>query len=136
VREKALADASFLVALVRANDRHQAWASRQAKEFRTPWLTCEAALAETFYLVDSQGAQRVRALLRHGAIEVRFELAQQLHRVVDLLDKYADVPMSLADACLVRMSELTSDSIVLTTDSHFRTYRRNGRQVVPHLLPR
>lgn len=49
--------------------------------------------------------------------------------------KYADVPMSLADACLVRMTEVLPEPIVLTTDADFRVYRRHGRQVVPCVLP-
>jgi predicted nucleic acid-binding protein len=51
------------------------------------------------------------------------------------MDKYADVPMSLADACLVRMSETLSDSLILTLDTDFRVYRRHSRQVVPCLIP-
>lgn len=50
--------------------------------------------------------------------------------------RYADVPMSLADACLVRMSELSDDASVLTLDSDFRIYRRLGRQAIPLLTPR
>jgi len=50
--------------------------------------------------------------------------------------KYAGVPMSLADACLVRMTEVLPEPLVLTTDADFRIYRRHGRQVVPCVLPR
>ena len=50
--------------------------------------------------------------------------------------KYGDVPMSFADACLVRMSEVVADPLLLTTDSGFRVYRRHGRLVVPCVLPR
>jgi predicted nucleic acid-binding protein len=49
--------------------------------------------------------------------------------------KYRDVPMSLADACLVRMSEVYSNGTVFTLDSDFRVYRRNGRQAIPLLSP-
>jgi predicted nucleic acid-binding protein len=55
--------------------------------------------------------------------------------VVDLLDKYDDVPMSLADACLVRMTETLPDPLVLTTDADFRIYRRHSRRAVPCFLP-
>jgi len=41
--------------------------------------------------------------------------------------------MSLADACLVRMSELHADSPVLTLDDDFRIYRKNKRQAIPIL---
>ncbi|HNG34544.1 MAG TPA: pilus assembly protein, partial [Blastocatellia bacterium] len=55
--------------------------------------------------------------------------------VSKLLEKYADVPMSFADACLVRMSELYPDSAVFTLDSDFKIYRRNGRQAIPLIFP-
>jgi len=55
--------------------------------------------------------------------------------VLKLKQKYADVPMSLADACLVRMTELLSNSVILTTDADFRIYRRHSRQVVPCMAP-
>ena len=51
------------------------------------------------------------------------------------MQKYGDVPMSLADACLVRMTEILSNSLVLTTDAHFRIYRRHSRQVIPCAMP-
>jgi predicted nucleic acid-binding protein len=49
--------------------------------------------------------------------------------------KYADVPMSLADACLVRMTEVFAEPTLLTTDSDFRVYRRHSRHVVPCVTP-
>ena len=56
-------------------------------------------------------------------------------RVLDLMDRYSTVPMSLADACLVRMSETLAELVLLTTDTDFRLYRRHGRQVVPCAIP-
>jgi len=64
-----------------------------------------------------------------------FELARNVEPVVKLLEKYSDVPMSLADACLVRMTETLADPIILTTDEDFRVYRRHSSQVVPCLIP-
>lgn len=51
------------------------------------------------------------------------------------MQKYADVPMSLADACLVRMTKALSDSVILTTDADFLICRRHSRQVVPCMMP-
>ena len=51
------------------------------------------------------------------------------------MKKYRDVPMSLADACLVRMTEIVADPVILTTDSDFRLYRRHSRHVVPSVMP-
>lgn len=52
-----------------------------------------------------------------------------------LLKKYRDVPMDFADACLVRMTELSADCLVWTTDSDFAVYRRHGRKTIPLLIP-
>lgn len=65
-----------------------------------------------------------------------FRFADDMDAVLGLLDKYADVPMSLADACLVRMTETLNDPVLLTTDSEFRIYRRHGRKLIPCVLPR
>ena len=51
------------------------------------------------------------------------------------IERYANVPMSLADSCLVRMSELLGESLLFTLDSDFRIYRRHGRQKIPLLIP-
>ena len=66
---------------------------------------------------------------------VAFDLDNDVDSVIKLLQKYANVPISLADACLVRMSETIADPIILTTDSDFRIYRRHSRQMIPCLLP-
>jgi predicted nucleic acid-binding protein len=130
-----LADAGFVVALLSSRDNHHEWAVTQASEFPPPWSTCEAVLSEAFHLLGGRGAANLGALLRRRALLVTFELAENVEPVVRLIEKYADVPMSLADACLVRMTETFADPIVLTTDEDFRVYRRHSRQVVPCVTP-
>ncbi len=49
--------------------------------------------------------------------------------------RYANVPMSLADACLVRMSELAAGCVLFTLDGDFRIYRRHRRQKIPLVIP-
>ncbi len=130
-----LADSSALVALLSRNDQHHEWIAVQTDTLPWPWLSCEPALTEAFHLLGKRGAPRLKELLRRGAVVLAFDLGDQLTPVLGLMDKYADVPMSLADACLVRMSETLPDSMVLTTDSDFKIYRRHSRQVVPCLMP-
>src|SRR3990170_3945809 len=84
-------------------------------------------LSETFHLLGERGAV-LMALLHRGSLRPAFDLGDQLEPVLKLMGKYADVPMSLADACLVRMTETLSDALLLTTDADFRLYRRHGRQ--------
>jgi predicted nucleic acid-binding protein len=75
------------------------------------------------------------ALISRGVLRCDFHLSAEVQSVRALMRKFADVPMSLADACLVRMTELDSRATVLTFDSDFRIYRRNQRQVVPTIMP-
>jgi uncharacterized protein len=75
------------------------------------------------------------ALLRRGSVLVAFELTKHVEPVLKLMQKYSDVPMSLADACLVRMTETLADPVLLTTDADFRVYRRHSRHVVPCVTP-
>jgi uncharacterized protein len=130
-----LVDAGFIVALLSRRDTHHAWAAAQAPRLAPPWSTCEAALSESFHLLGALGAPSVSALLTRRCVRVAFALANDLQPVLKLMHKYSDVPISLADACLVRMSETVADPVVLTTDADFRIYRRHGRGVIPCVMP-
>lgn len=133
--KNVLVDAGFLVALLSRRDSHHQWAVVQAPGYAPPWRTCEAVLSETFHLLGAPGAPALCALLRRGAVIAAFDLDNDVESVLKLLQKYVDVPMSLADACLVRMTETLPDPIILTTDSDFRIYRRHSRQMVPCVMP-
>lgn len=128
-------DAGFLVALLSRRDGNHHWASAQAQSFLPPWRTCEAALSEAFHLMGAHGAAALAALLRRRAVVLAFNLDDDLERTLQLAEKYGDVPMSLADACLVRMTETLADPVLLTTDADFRIYRRHSRQAIPCVLP-
>ena len=130
-----LVDAGFVVALLSRRDTHHSWAVAQAPQCAPPWRTCEAALSEAFHLLGTRGAPGLSALLRRGSLVLAFELADNLESVLMLMRKYANVPMSLVDACLVRMTETLADPVILTTDADFRIYRRHSRHIVPCVTP-
>ena len=130
-----LADTSFLLSLLDFRDRRHEWASAQARHSPPPWKTCEAVLSEAFFLLPRAGVPSFISLLRRGSLVVSFDLFSEQEPVLSLMEKYADVPMSLADACLVRMSEMYADAVVFTADSDFHIYRRHGRQVIPCVTP-
>lgn len=130
-----IADSGFLVALVRRDDGRHAWAFDVSGQFSAPWFTCEAVLSETFFVAGTTVRHKVAEMIRRGLLVCDFHLAGERDVVLALMDKYANVPMSLADACLVRMSEILPEPVVLTTDTDFRIYRRHSRLVVPCLLP-
>ena len=130
-----LVDAGFLVALLTRRDSNHRWAEAETVKYPPPWTTCEAALSEAFYLLGQKGATALAALMQRGAVVCGFALGDDFDAVLALMSKYSDVPMALADACLVRMSETLPKPILLTTDSDFRIYRRHSRQAVPCVLP-
>jgi predicted nucleic acid-binding protein len=133
-----LADTGPIVAYLNRRDRHHTWAVEVFKQLRPPLLTCEAVLSEAVFLLRLApgGGERVMELVSIGVLEVRFDLRREVPAVTGLLRRYRSLPMDMADACLVRMSELHGDCALLTVDSEFRDiYRRNGRQVIPTLLP-
>lgn len=133
--KSVVVDASFLVAMLNGRDAHHDWAVRQASENPPPWHTCEAALSEAFYLLGERGVRPLSTMLSRAVLIRRFNLDEHVETVVALLRKYSNVPMSLADACLVRMSEIIADPLILTADSDFRIYRRHSRQIVPVCCP-
>ena len=132
-----MVDTGPLVALLNARDTHHAWARATLDEIPPPLLTCEPVLAEASYLLRKidRGAQAVLDLVARGVVQVAFRVDAELLALRTLITKYASVPMSLADACLVRMSELDPTTVVLTLDTDFRVYRRSGRLVVPVIMP-
>lgn len=130
-----LVDAGFVVALLSRRDSHHRWAVAQAERFPPSWKTCEAALSEAFHLLGPRGAPALADLLRRSAVVAAFDLGTNLEAVLKFMRKYAEASTSLADACLVRMTEILPAPIILTTDSDFHIYRRHGRQVVPCVTP-
>lgn len=132
-----LLDAGPLVAFLNRRDRHHAWAEAQWNQIAPPMLTCEAVLSEACFLLSQTplGSRLVVQLLERGVFSLPFRLEDQVQAVTRLLEKYRSVPMSLADACLVRMSELFPSSTIVTVDTDFGLYRRHGRQVIPAIIP-
>jgi predicted nucleic acid-binding protein len=128
--------AAFLVATLSLRDSHHKWAVQEASENSPSWYTCEAVLSEACHLLGERGMPALNAMLSRRAVIASFNLDDNVESVVAFLQKYASVPMSFADACLVRMSEIMADPLIVTTDSDFHVYRRHSRQVVPVLYPR
>ncbi|MBS0279011.1 MAG: PIN domain-containing protein [Proteobacteria bacterium] len=130
-----IVDTSFLVALFKQRDRHHRWAVQQAARFDPPWHTCESVLSETFYLVGTAGTDVLAQLFERNVLKISLDLSQHQGAVMALMNKYRKVPMSIADGCLVRLTEILPDPVLLTADSDFRIYRRHGRQMIPCIMP-
>ena len=132
-----IVDAGPIVALLSPSERQNEWAIEQARSTPPAVLTCDAVISEACFLLkrDGQEAERVFALIESGFLRSEFDLRAECRAVRDLMRRSRDLPMSFADACLVRMAEIHSDCVVWTLDRDFHTYRRHGRQTIPLVTP-
>jgi len=130
----AIADTGFIVAFANSDDEHHDWALTVAAHLIAPALTCDAVLAEAAFHLRS--AELVLELVRAGLLRPAFELLPNLTSLKDLAKRYADRSPDLADLCLIRMSEMFPERVVVTVDEKdFRGYRRNRRDTIPLLCP-
>ena len=137
MRRLVILDTGPLVAFLSARDKYHDWTVSRWREIQPPFITCESVLAEACYLLRSHPRARasVLDLLGRGIVVVPFHLAEHASPIAQLMKKYSNINMSLADACLVRMADVVANSSVLTLDSDFRLYRRANRTVLPVIMP-
>ncbi len=137
MKRRIILDTGPLVAIINGRDKYHKWATLQWAQIESPFLTCEAVLSEACFLLGSFDGGQIALieLLKRGILHIPFRMIEHINQIAWLLRKYANVPMSLADACLVRMTEVYAESLVLTIDTDFSIYRKNKRQVIPILSP-
>jgi predicted nucleic acid-binding protein len=133
----AIVDTGPLVAFFDRAERYHRWTGERIEELEAPLLVCEPVLAEAMYLLAPYaGAQTaLLELFESGALAIAFRVDEHFGALRKLLQKYRDIPMSLADACIVRMSEIYDQHAVLTLDSDFLVYRKHGRTTLSLIHP-
>ena len=134
---RIVVDTGPLVALLNRRDRQHVWVRQVLDTVEPPIFTCEAVVSEACFLLSRMdgGQDALLELLASDVVRIDFRLANEIEAIRALMRKFASVPMSLADACLVRMSELDAQTTIVTLDGDFRVYRRNRRQVIPTIMP-
>lgn len=121
-----LLDTGPLVALLSANDIHHQRARRMFGECAPPFRSCEAVVAEACFLMrhaHAAGPVDVIALGSRGVYGIAIDVEEHWSNIGALLKKYADRPISLADACLIRCAEIHQEARILTFDSDFNIYK-------------
>ena len=133
-RMKNILDAGPLIALINRQDAHHRWACEVLERLGPPFYSCPEAMAEAAAMTGKPAA--IVEMMQSEEIILDFDLMEHTSAVLSLLKKYADRQMDLADACIVRMTELKRDCQVVTLDrSDFSVYRRNGRETIPLIAP-
>lgn len=131
-----LLDTGPLVAYFCPEDRFHTWAVSQFAGFATPVTTCEPVLAESCFLLARAGVppQRILNKLAQGVFHIGLAVERESAALATLMQRYADLPMSLADACMVRLAEMQPGPLC-TLDNDFRIYRRHGRHSLDLIIP-
>ncbi len=134
---RVLLDTGPLVALFSTREASHAWVLENFSVWTEPCVTCEPVLTEAFHLLAKVhgGCASLRTALRERLIILDFDLRAELPSVLQLMESYEGIPMSLADACLVRMAELSGNTPVFTLDQDFRIYRKNRTGAIALIAP-
>lgn len=137
MKNRVLLDTGPLVAYLKRQDNFHQWAVQELEDIQPPVLTCEAVIVEACFLLKRtyNAQETILSLLNTGALQIPFSLSEEAGIIGQLMKHYQSVPMSLADACLVRMSELYPGSFLLTLDSDFKINRRNRNQLIATIMP-
>jgi predicted nucleic acid-binding protein len=132
-----IVDTGVLVALIDPDTREHVWARDEVAHLPVPFLTSEAVLTEAAFLLARDGfdADELFEMAESGIILVKLDFNAERKHLRALMRAYRDLPMSLADATLVRLSELHHDCRVFTLDTDFHIYRRHRSKVIPVLRP-
>ncbi len=133
----AIVDTGPLVAFLDRAEGHHGWTVEQVRALDAPLLVCEPVLAEAMFLLSDlpKGQEALFDLLAKGALRIAFQITEHVNPLRALHRKYRDRPISLADACVVRMAELFERHQVFTLDSDFSVYRKNGREPLTLIYP-
>lgn len=137
VSDVVLVDTGPLVAFLCEADAAHAWTIKNLEGVKPPLLCCECVLSEAYFLLErmNRPAQRIHGLLRDGYLTISFRLSEEWPSVISLMERYANIPMSLADASLVRMAEQHPQASILTLDSDFRIYRSSRGKALKVIAP-
>jgi predicted nucleic acid-binding protein len=138
MKPNVLVDTGPLVAFLSQRDTYHEWIAEQMADVMYPVLTCEAVISEACFLLaryQKNNAYILLEMVEQGLITLPFHFEENAAPIRELMMKYANVPMSFADACLVRMAELYNESYLVTLDGDFRIYRKHGRQLIRTIMP-
>ena len=135
--KRIILDTGPLVAFLNKPDIYHDWAVTQFAQLNPPFFTCESVISEVCFLLrhTDNGHQNTFKLLERELIQIPFKLESDISTIINLMTKYKNISMSLADACLVRICEQIADSTICTLDGDFKIYRKEKRKVIPVIMP-
>lgn len=126
---KTLVDAGPLVAFLSASDEAHAKCLSMFRSLREPLLTVWPAFTEAAYLLSFswKAQEALFEMIEGGVVGIATLDEADVPRIRELMQRYRDLPMDLADAALVRVAERERIRRVFTLDRRdFLVYRPLG----------
>ena len=133
----AIVDTGPLVAFLDGSEKYHHWVAARIEQLDAPLLVCEPVIAEAMHLLARlpRAQDVLLEFLDSGALRLAFHIEEHVAALRKLRQKYRDRPMSLADACIVRMAEIHQHHAILTLDGDFLIYRKHGRVALSLIHP-
>jgi predicted nucleic acid-binding protein len=134
---QVLVDTGFLVAMYDRHERQHDLCARVYDSISSQLVTCEAVIGEALHLLRRFPAA-IRAILisvDEEIISIPFTLMQSSRAVLEIMEKYSDIPADFADACLIHMANELDTGDILTLDSDFKHYRWRRKRRFNLLVP-
>ena len=127
--KKILIDSGPQVALFDSSDTYHVAATHFLKNNTCPLITPIASVTETLYLLDFNRNAQIDFLewIYRGGIEIYPIENNAIKRIKQLMEKYSDLSMDFADACLVYLAEKLQFKTIVTVDRDFNIYRIKGK---------
>lgn len=132
-------DTGPLYAFFDRNDYWNHWAGQKFAELIPPFLTCEAVITETLFLLQNSNIDTINLfeLINRSLLHIQpvVNTPDGQNRIQALMTKYDDLPASFADVCLVWMAETTGEPRIFTIDSDFTIYRTSKGEPISLISP-
>jgi uncharacterized protein len=132
-----LLDTGVIVCLLDSSDVRHETCVEAVTSCPSPLVTCEAAIAESCYLVRRMrgAAERILESVASGAFQIPFQLSHEAAEIQRILRRYRDREIDLADACLIHLATELRTGEILTLDRDFEVYRWDRNKRFQPLIP-
>ncbi|MTI61976.1 MAG: PIN domain-containing protein [Firmicutes bacterium] len=134
--KRCLIDAGPLIALFDKDDKFHGSIKEFLKSYEGRLYTTWPVITEVLHMLDFSVNTQMNFLkwIKRGALEVKQINIEDISRIIDLSEKYSDVPMDFADASLIMVSELENIKEIISIDSDFYIYRNIRNEYVKNIF--
>jgi len=134
--KNTLIDAGPLIALFNKNDKYHKKIKEFIKNYKGLLTTSWPVITEVCHMLDFNIGAQIDFLkwIRLGGLKVEDIETEEIDKIIELSKKYSDIPMDLADATLIIISERSGIKEIITIDSDYYIYRTTEREMLINIF--